>query len=1038
MWSGVLITVPTKDQSGLRSVHCEDTVSENKKAKQSIQENVEKVSGTVTHMEKKISENMAAVSSECNHGKDKSVATEKDTNARNISDCGLDVKLEMPVSDIGGDRTDPTSKEEPIASDMKCSSRNVSECVPEIKEEVPLVLNAKPHTDVTVSEVPKEVAGPSPLKISSQLKAQFRQKLKKSPKLKSHFPTSQSMDGEPEQGKNCRTEANIQPTFSAGYEDCAEQTSALPDIKALKSAEVVRSKRNFGNVDTSDKVSNCEVLKAETKADDAQSNDVEMEIEELQELDALCDRNGTAHLEGGEQKVSGNEEEMDINQVKEMSTFSMSEEEASEDSLLVKSELKNISKLTDSVEKCIEDLNITAVDKSQQHKTSGSSYFGINRSPDISLLEDLNFNLEGRSEGQHSDQKGKVAWEMANEKLLEDIDFQLDSVEDQSIPVEESVEREMERMTQNETRLTSNGGDDLPHGCINILPSASIPLESIEWQDNMKTEVDSDGELQGIDGKYGTGQWEPLHEDDSESDDDLVSISVLNRASHADSPAYNSTTSKLTLDELLADSKEREKNKKDDLNMQEIMKEGFLNRGDGKLHDEEYDEEDLMPEHREQLQQLAISEQTVVDSPPGEQVFNPQCYKCLFNQDTLTLASCGFTADSESPVDKLLTTLPANSVADVLQSDVITLCFDAISCPHAFLTWLFQLLSIHQDPMTVLGIQKIFHQVISREDERASSWIPSVRDMVKILVNYGGEINDICPWSSIIERHQLNDFRMQEGIEAPNPVLQGCFQVANLQCVVRVLTQVIVNRFRMFCEDDLFTFALLIMKAAMDIKSLEEVFEVDVKTSLSAILNAFSEVAWKRKVIEFCDVIPSMMDHHHNKQHIVSLLPPVDRGIYLQRRVAYVTLRQILGQKVDLDTVHDFKLSRVVALMSLIEVKEDVDLYKANTSLKLVSYCVGNENPVPTERENLRVLQQSVRLMMKDVRDSVTKLDRVLLKDRMVRLHSKWEFMLKAAEKQKTLFAYAPTTTMVQEIRSETCGSDVQCEDDSEIDLPDL
>ena len=39
--------------------------------------------------------------------------------------------------------------------------------------------------------------------------------------------------------------------------------------------------------------------------------------------------------------------------------------------------------------------------------------------------------------------------------------------------------------------------------------------------------------------------------------------------------------------------------------------------------------------------------------------------------------------------------------------------------------------------MTVLGIQKIFHQVISREDERASSWIPSVRDMVKILVNYG-------------------------------------------------------------------------------------------------------------------------------------------------------------------------------------------------------------------------------------------------------------------------------------------------------------
>ena len=63
------------------------------------------------------------------------------------------------------------------------------------------------------------------------------------------------------------------------------------------------------------------------------------------------------------------------------------------------------------------------------------------------------------------------------------------------------------------------------------------------------------------------------------------------------------------------------------------------------------------------------------------------------------------------------------------------------------------------------------------------------------------------------------------------------------------------------------------------------------------------------QVVQLCHILPTLTDHHHNQAYMVTLLPPGSRGRYLQCRLAYAMLQQILFDATDFDDLVDFKVS---------------------------------------------------------------------------------------------------------------------------------
>ncbi|KAI0243383.1 hypothetical protein LSAT2_012197 [Lamellibrachia satsuma] len=64
--------------------------------------------------------------------------------------------------------------------------------------------------------------------------------------------------------------------------------------------------------------------------------------------------------------------------------------------------------------------------------------------------------------------------------------------------------------------------------------------------------------------------------------------------------------------------------------------------------------DDLQPQHREQIKKLEMCRKEIMHRQPGETVFHPGHFGCLFSYpETLTLTSCGFVPGS-SFLDKQL------------------------------------------------------------------------------------------------------------------------------------------------------------------------------------------------------------------------------------------------------------------------------------------------------------------------------------------------------------------------------------------------
>ncbi|XP_074643238.1 SMC5-SMC6 complex localization factor protein 2-like isoform X2 [Tubulanus polymorphus] len=483
-----------------------------------------------------------------------------------------------------------------------------------------------------------------------------------------------------------------------------------------------------------------------------------------------------------------------------------------------------------------------------------------------------------------------------------------------------------------------------------------------------------------------------------------------------DSNSYtwsNSTSSKttITLESLLENK--RNQVKKENLYgpMEANLKSDLAKGGIRNMtFDEESNELPAGEEYLTALQKLQMNASTITTQHPGEVIFIPNNYQQVFDVKSLTLDSCGFTKSPTSSLDKCLAKLDYSMLAQYLDGDFILLCIHQLSTPNAFLNWLFQTVSIHEDYNVIRAGFHILYRVLM--DDKCKDWAPPIKHIAEIFINYGASKESLGLEVEVLDNLGLTELRVQSDNQDIDSEEINDFGMENLISVIQIIAYSVQKRSHLYSSDELISLLLIICKVAIDETLTHDVLKYDFQVCLSMIIDAFKPETWSENFVVLVNKLSTLCEHHHNQVHIIRLMPHGKRGYKLQRSVAYCTLiNRMLNIRNPSEGV-DVKVSRLHALLANLKDQFDGDYYRLYSMVQIVDLSVGNETLPPHEKESLYILTDIMRALMSELRDNVHMIDCTKVKDLVVRIISKWTFMHQAMAnvgKKRTLFDHFVT-----------------------------
>ncbi|XP_064601115.1 filaggrin-like [Liolophura sinensis] len=513
----------------------------------------------------------------------------------------------------------------------------------------------------------------------------------------------------------------------------------------------------------------------------------------------------------------------------------------------------------------------------------------------------------------------------------------------------------------------------------------------------------------------------------------------------------NIRTLKFSLDTLLTEKIEKEEKNRELDAMREELTEGIKQGGFVKLASEVElaRETDLLPEHQDQLEILSVSKQKILEVHPGVVVFTASRYKCLFSE-SLPLSTCGFTPGS-SQIDRYLASIQPEWIVHLLTSRILGISFEKVSCPDAVLTWLFYIISVHPSRLVVDCCRQDVEEILVRQQEFDAlkvTWCPSLKVILRVLLNYGASLNSLCQDRSLLgltdeEIRELNAILEEPpGGDVPRdaqPGGNGRLNRENFRQVIQVIALGLQGR-PLYSTSQLIALAVILCNSALDITLVNDMLKQDFQICLACLIERFPKDEWPVQAKSLCETLSTITTHHHNKVCLVELFPLTPRGQYIRRRLSYIILCDILNLNRQSQDLTDLKVEYLAAMVPKMRALVATDLYLLSSVITLMDRCVGNEILRLSEKKDLRILMELVRTLTGDVRDSVTMLDRTKVKDMMVRLTSTWTFMMQSmGSKQPSLFAWRKNDSpvKVETLSSHLSDSDSDASDEEEEDEED-
>ncbi|XP_064631064.1 SMC5-SMC6 complex localization factor protein 2-like isoform X2 [Lineus longissimus] len=528
-----------------------------------------------------------------------------------------------------------------------------------------------------------------------------------------------------------------------------------------------------------------------------------------------------------------------------------------------------------------------------------------------------------------------------------------------------------------------------------------------------------------------------------EKDDIKVepSMSAPSRKSAAESTS-NFTWS---LEKLLEEKREKESDRGREMSAMEAeLKQGLKNGGIDCMELDESSQDigatDFEADQQECLERLLYIE-SIQTHHPGEIVFHSnKCHQIFTFPGNMTLSSCGFTIAKSKIDNHLIRFDKIGKLLEFVKSNLIDMCFKNISSQDAFLTWVFYTMSIVDNTYAVEDLYNLLYIVWNKKN--SVNWVPTVKDIAKVFVNYGADLAMLVPTTLTVDftEDELKSSEGKENERKSKKIVvdnRTGYGRSNLLHVIQAVTLAVQKRPHSYTSNDLCTLFVMMSKVALDKSLTIGQLKFDIRLCFSAILNAFPNEEWHQRVTELCCYLSTLISHHHNKVTLVRLIHNSDpRGVFLQRRLAYTMLHQLFNTteeqnitEMKVQMLHNFTISLC---------RDPVDdYYLLSSIIILLDQCVGKETLPSSDKPALHTLHEHMRHLMGTIRDTIHNMDCTKVKNMLVQVDAKWNFMLQGmGTKQATLFHWTNMVSTVSTHQVEQPMEDVPCSQSDDEETP--
>ncbi|XP_077992234.1 uncharacterized protein LOC144446362 [Glandiceps talaboti] len=463
--------------------------------------------------------------------------------------------------------------------------------------------------------------------------------------------------------------------------------------------------------------------------------------------------------------------------------------------------------------------------------------------------------------------------------------------------------------------------------------------------------------------------------------------------------------------------------------IQASLKQSIYEGGFAKLmeYSDEDSDEELLQEHKNQIDKFSLAKDPIADFHPGETIFKNEQIGQLFSfPNHLSLASCGFKAN-QTALEQLLSKSSPDDLLEIVLGGTLEDIYIYKPCPNSLLLWLFNLMSSHQSEYVSDRIYQILWSLINTLSCKPNGdhlWTPTLKDVLRVLCNYGTTVRQLLPsqvLQSDIDTISDEDLRCNDDKEnlqknsteqndttRPHRKLSE-FPARNMINCIKLLTHAIATKTLKkklggYSDEELLTLLYLICRIALESQIKYLAVQIHFNMCIAVLLECIKEEEWEKKSQSVCQLLSkaaddSVANHHHNMVYLVQLMPTnTTRGRYLKRRLGFAMLNCLLSGRnnnIQLESLDyaKFRIRDLHPLVQLCKPNSDTDYYQLNSLIMLIDMSVGNEQLPASERDDLEKLEQKLRSVSGDIKESVRSLHRTKVKDLLVRICSKLTFM---------------------------------------------
>ncbi|XP_063731057.1 SMC5-SMC6 complex localization factor protein 2 isoform X2 [Eleginops maclovinus] len=436
----------------------------------------------------------------------------------------------------------------------------------------------------------------------------------------------------------------------------------------------------------------------------------------------------------------------------------------------------------------------------------------------------------------------------------------------------------------------------------------------------------------------------------------------------------------------------------------------------------------ISTEQQKFLQRYSLMSTVFREVPPGKTIFNLEKFGRIFNQEDLQLRRC--MVNPQGTAQKTLLWSSPVQLRLHLNIELFQEAYDGCSpCPTQVSSFLFKMMSVHRERIVSEKILKTLcdlaqttaYQIVKNGNQQFEVWVPSLADLVLVLMNMGVEFVSLFPFEHLQPPFTEGDLREDIRIQSESPSsneVQSNFPEHNCNNILKYLSYCMGLCLRAYSDDELLLLLIMMGRVGLDPRLVLE-SSVELCALQFHIVNNIKD--WDTMLPKICVALTDVTDDHHNMCYLVKLLPDNARGKQLRRHLSVCMISKLLngsctyrpkGKEFQLSELRNYlpQMQPSNLLQGLLNSssrsqkdQEDEDVtnldhqayYICYSLLTLADEASNIQFFLAPQKKQLLFLCSELETHVKcDIRENEKCLYRSKVKDLVARIYTRWQLLL--------------------------------------------